>query len=180
MMTPSQVLATDQSLMTQAASTVNQGCDWNPLSGHSCESQAVGGLRNKARDLAGGAGNAWAHTGGALVNSVDDLKDWAFTHPQEFISLAITGLALTAACLAACAELIAGAAIIAEIGGADIGLAYVAACSAACPALITLGPAALAFGAAALKAVTMDPGFDNFDVPNVDPGDPPAPRYKRH
>jgi hypothetical protein len=43
-------------------------------------------------DVAGGIGNAWAHTGGSLWNSVGDLNDWAWNHPAE--TLAIT-LAVT-------------------------------------------------------------------------------------
>jgi hypothetical protein len=40
----------------KAASTP-QGCSLIPWEGNSCESQAIGGLGNKTRDLAGGVGN---------------------------------------------------------------------------------------------------------------------------
>jgi hypothetical protein len=51
---------------TTAAAVAPTGCDWNPFSGNSCESQGLGGIGNKASDLAGGVGNIARATAGQL------------------------------------------------------------------------------------------------------------------
>jgi RHS repeat-associated protein len=69
-------------------------CDLNPFAGGSCLGEAANTVNQagqtvvqKGSDLAGGVGNAWADTGGGIVNNV---SDWAQKNP------ATTALLLTA------------------------------------------------------------------------------------
>jgi RHS repeat-associated protein len=64
---------TSPSPSPKKADSVPQGCSWLPWEGHSCESQAIGGLGNKAGDLAGGIGNWGRDTAGMIDKQMGPL-----------------------------------------------------------------------------------------------------------
>lgn len=141
---------------TTAAAPIGatSGCSWNPFSGNSCESQGLGGIGNKASDLAGGVGNAvsnpggtWADTGGGIVNTG---ATWITNHPSEFVGLVTAAIVLTAACIAFCLE--AGAAA-GTVLAADSLVDAVAACTVACVgAAYNLGIPVIGMGGAIWNA----------------------------
>lgn len=153
------------------AYTASKNCSWNPLDGNSCVSQVVGGVGNAVTN----PGRTWADTGGGLVNNVHDAvgagAQWVKEHPEEAISLFAATTAFVAVCVFACAELVAGAAIMADVSasGAGLGTAAFLGCAQACSALITVGPVGIGAVSAWLTAVTGDSRYDVGEVPELGP-----------
>jgi RHS repeat-associated protein len=70
-------------------------CDWNPFGGGSCLGEAANTVTQagqvavqKGSDFAGGVGNAWAQTGGGIVNNA---ADWVQKNPATTALLVTAG-----------------------------------------------------------------------------------------
>ena len=76
-------------------------CGWNPA----CViNNAIGTAGDLGRDLGGGVGDAWANTGGSVI-------DYAISHPQQVLMLAVAA-AVVAGCFSVAVAICATAAVV--------------------------------------------------------------------
>jgi RHS repeat-associated protein len=92
----------------------------------------AGAAWNNVTSTAAGAANTvnqtWQHSGGALVNSASDMKDWALSHQQETIFIVLATIVVVGTCELSCPALLSAAF---AAGGGDLALACAVGCTAA-------------------------------------------------